>query len=105
MRHITHGHFRLYGLLVGLVTVVALAGCSSQGSPDSSGTLSPTGSSPSVTSTSPSVTTSGPAPTTTRPPANGSAKMVQVVMTKTGGISGLNLRLLVQPDSTWIVID
>jgi hypothetical protein len=31
--------------------------------------------------------------------------MVQVVMTKTGGIAGLNLRLLVQPDTTWIVID
>jgi hypothetical protein len=106
MRHITLGHFRLYALVVSLVTVVALAGCASKASPDSSGTPSPTGPSPSATSTSPSATTAGgPAQTTTRPPANGSPKMVQVVMTKTGGITGLNLRLLVQPDSTWIVID
>ena len=31
--------------------------------------------------------------------------MVQVVMTKTGGITGLMQRLLIQPDSTWIFID
>jgi hypothetical protein len=31
--------------------------------------------------------------------------MVQVVMTKTGGITGINQRLLIQPDATWIFID
>jgi hypothetical protein len=100
MRHITHGHFRLYGLVVGLVTVAALVGCSSAGTPDSSASPST-----SATSTSPTATAGGPAQTTTRPPTGGSVKMVQVVMTKTGGITGLNQRLLIQPDSTWIFID
>ena len=100
MRHITHGHFRLYGLVAGLVTVAALVGCSSAGKPDSSASPST-----SATSTSPTTTAGGPAQTTTRPPSGGTAKMVQVVMTKTGGITGLNQRLLIQPDSTWIFID
>jgi hypothetical protein len=100
MRHITHGHFRLYGLVAGLVTVAALVGCSAAGKPDSSASPST-----SATSSSPTATASGPAQTTSRPPTGGTAKMVQVVMTKTGGITGLNQRLLIQPDSTWIFID
>jgi hypothetical protein len=101
MRHITHGHFRLYGLVAGLVTVATLVGCSAAGTPDSSASPSTA-----TTSTSPTATAGGPAQTTTaRPPTGGSVKMVQVVMTKTGGITGLNQRLLIQPDSTWIFID
>src|SRR5262245_60484647 len=100
MRHITHGHFRLYGLVAGLVTVAALVGCSATGTPDSSASPSSA-----TTSTSPTATAGGPAQTTTKPPTGGSVKMVQVVMTKTGGITGLNQRLLIQPDSTWIFID
>ena len=103
MRHITHGHVRLSGLVAGLVTVAALVGCSSTGTPDSSASPSTSATS---TSTSPTATAGGPGQTTTtRPPTGGSAKMVQVVMTKTGGITGLNQRLLIQPDSTWIFID
>jgi hypothetical protein len=101
MRHITHGHFRLYGLVAGLVTVATLVGCSAAGTSDSSASPSTA-----TTSTSPTATAGGPAQTTTaRPPTGGSVKMVQVVMTKTGGITGLNQRLLIQPDSTWIFID
>ena len=102
MRHITHGHFRVYGLVAGLVTVAALVGCSSTGTPDSSASPSTSATS---TSTSPTATAGGPAQTTTKPPTGGSAKMVQVVMTKTGGITGINQRLLIQPDATWIFID
>jgi len=102
MRHITHGHVRLSGLVAGLVTVAALVGCSSTGTPDSSASPSTSATS---TSTSPSATAGGPAQTTTKPPTGGSAKMVQVVMTKTGGITGINQRLLIQPDATWIFID
>src|SRR5215813_2367770 len=105
MRHITRGHVRLYGLVVGLVTVAALVGCSSKGSPESVGSPSASTSLPSVSSASPSESAGGSA-TTTQPPTGGQpAKMVQVVMTKTGGIAGLNQRLLIQPDSTWIFID
>ena len=101
MRHITHGHFRLYGLVAGLVTVATLVGCSATGTPDSSASPSAA-----TTSTSPTATAGGPAQTTTaRPPTGGSVKMVQVVMTKTGGITGINQRLLIQPDATWIFID
>ena len=102
MRHITHGHVRVYGLVAGVVTVAALVGCSSTGTPDSSASPSTSATS---TSTSPTATAGGPAQTTTKPPTGGSAKMVQVVMTKTGGITGINQRLLIQPDATWIFID
>jgi len=104
MRHITHGHVRVYGLVAGVVTVAALVGCSSTGTPDSSASPSTSAASTS-TSTSPTATAGGPAQTTTKPPTGGSAKMVQVVMTKTGGITGINQRLLIQPDATWIFID
>lgn len=104
MRHITLGHFRVYGLVAGLVTVAALVGCSAVGSPDSSASPSAAASSPSATSASPSGSAGGPA-TTTRPPTGGSPKLVQVVMTKTGGMTGINQRLLISPDATWIFID
>src|SRR5690242_8219179 len=99
MRHISRRIFRPYGLVVGLITLAALAGCTASSPPPDSSTTS---SSPTAEATSAPPPAS--ATTTTRPPVVG-AKLPQVVMTKTGGLTGLMQRLLISTDGTWIFLD
>ena len=100
MRHISRRIFSPYGLVVGLITVAALAGCTASGTPSPS--------SPPPSSSSSADGTSAPPPTgsttTSRPPVVG-AKLPQVVMTKTGGLTGIMQRLLISTDGTWIFLD
>jgi hypothetical protein len=100
MRHISRKTFRPYGLVVGLITLAALAGCAASSSPpDASASSSSPPASADVTSTPPAGST-----TTTHPPVVG-AKLPQVVMTKTGGLTGMMQRLLISSDGTWTFLD